>query len=402
VTPGRTIYLEPFWKFHAFGRQLIAFPPSSYEFVAEENAPGKLVDVITRSGIDRPLLRFADSLVPAGLVKSLFGRWTKTPPGTSLTYAWDHVVFRPQPWVVEVEYASLLLGIDPKHLRRFRLLVERALGSPHCRRIICWSQAGSRSLLSDLDCHDFEGKIEIVHYSVPRKTFCKGHETEKVKLLFVGSGTNRGAFDYGGGRETLQTFFVLRQRYRNIELVMRSDVPPDVRRNCKGVDNLRIIEEMIPREELEREFLSADIFMIPSHNTSPMIMLDAMSYELPLVTIDAWANAEYVKDGQTGLVAPKSARIAYFHGDTRQPNFSAREFVTAIKTPDPAVVVELVRRVGFLIENPELRRRLGRTARFQVEEGSFSLTRLNEKLGTIFDEAINRDEKQATAVGLSG
>jgi glycosyltransferase involved in cell wall biosynthesis len=114
-------------------------------------------------------------------------------------------------------------------------------------------------------------------------------------------------------------------------------------------------------------------------------MLEAMSYELPLVTIDSWANAEYVEDGKTGLVAPRSKKVSHYYADTFQPNFLAPQFTKAMRVSDPEAVAELAKRVSTLIENPELRRRLGKAGRWEVENGKFSLARMNEKLKRIFD-----------------
>jgi glycosyltransferase involved in cell wall biosynthesis len=53
------------------------------------------------------------------------------------------------------------------------------------------------------------------------------------------------------------------------------------------------------------------------------------------------------------------------------------------------MVAELVEKIGMLIENNELRNRVGKAARFEVEHGKFSLEKRNQKLGRIFHEAIS-------------
>jgi glycosyltransferase involved in cell wall biosynthesis len=388
---AKKVYFEPIWKYHAFGKQLAAFPPPGYEFTGFKTSQEKLFDVVSRFTTGRFMLKSVDLVIPTRLVKTWLERWNKPPANSVLTYACDHLVMRPEPWVVEVEYASLVLGIDPKHLKRFKRTMERSLASPYCKRILCWSEAGRRSLLHDLGSRGFQHKIEIVRYSVPPRSFVKESSREKVKLLFVGSGTSKGGFEYRGGREAVATFALLRERYNNLELVVRSDVPADIKTRYGGMEGLKIKEEMVSREELEREFLTADIFIIPSHNTAPMIFLDAMSYELPVVTINVWANPEMVEDGRTGLVAQGSRRLPYYYRDTSQPNWAAAEFKEAIHKPDPDVVGDLASKISLLIENPELRIRLGRAARREVENGKFSLARMNEKLGHIFDEAIAGD-----------
>ncbi len=388
-TCSTVVYLEPVLKYHAFALQMLAFPPNGYEVVIPSaQLQNKVYDAASDWDLSRHALQSTDMVMPTGLLKAWINRWVRPPAGAVATYSTDQLVFRREPWIIEVEFASLLLGAHAKHLKHRRIL-ERALSSPYCRAIRCWSEVGRQSLLQDLDARGFAHKIQFIHYAVPPQPFTKTFDDRKVKLLFVGSGTSRGGFEYRGGRETLEAFVQLRQRFPSLELVVRSDIPPEVRRRYAGVPGLRIIEHMLPRDELDWEFRIADIFVIPSHNTSPMIMLDAMSYELPMVTMDSWANSEYVEDGKTGFVARRSSRLSRYYRRTRQPAFAGAFFLRAIRHPDPEVVADLVNKIGILIERRELRREMGRAARREIEEGKFSLTRMNDKLGRWFDLIVD-------------
>ena len=106
-----------------------------------------------------------------------------------------------------------------------------------------------------------------------------------------------------------------------------------------------------------------------------------------MVTLDSWANAEYVEDGKTGLLAGRSSRVSRYCPGTSQPNFLAPDFHKAVRVPDPEVVTGLAQKVSQLIEDGELRRRLGKAARWEVEKGKFSLAKINEKLKRVLDEA---------------
>ncbi len=366
---------------------MIEHPPAGYKFVVNGSAQQKALKTAAGWEMARSLLAASASAVPTALAKAWLQRWDKTPATTELTYAVDHLVFRPAPWVVEVEYATALVGMRPAHLKRFGRVVEKALTSPYCRKILCWSEAGMRSLQADLISAGFQHKIALVRYAVPPQTFVKQHKDEKVRLLFVGSGAAAGAFE-GRGSEVFDVFAVLCQRYPNLELVVRSDVPAKVKARYKGMANLRIIDQPIPREALEHEYRMADIFLMPAYGTLPLTILEAMSYELPVVTIDSWANSEYVEDGETGLVARRPRNLPPFYAGTCQPNFLAPDFNETLRVPDAEMVADLADKVALLIDNPELRRQLGRAARWEVEHGKFSLARMNEKLGRIFNEAL--------------
>ena len=140
---------------------------------------------------------------------------------------------------------------------------------------------------------------------------------------------------------------------------------------------------------MEYEFKTADIAVLPFHTTTPHTILDAMSYELPVVSRNCWGNADYVFDGVTGLLVQPSKTVPYYHKDTPHPNFSSKAFWDAIKVPDASVVDELTQKLSSLVENPELRRRLGKSARWEVEEGRFSVKARMKSLKRIFDEAID-------------
>ncbi len=387
----RKIYLEPTWNLHGFQHQMITIPPAGYEFVVHGRPQERLFETLARRDRARSLLITLDSVVPTSLAKAWLQTWNKSPRATVLTYSVDHLIFRPEPWVVEVEYASALVGVHPKHLERFAGIVKRTLASRYCRRIFFWSEVGRRSLLADVDSRGFENKCEVVHLAVPPKASAKERGGNKIKLLFVGSGSSKGVFEWRGSG-LFETFAILREEHRNLELVVRSDVPEYVNAQYGATENLRIMDRFVPQEVLEREFRSADIFIFPSYTTAPLTILEAMSYELPTVTIDAWANSEYVENGKTGFVVPRSTRVPYYYPDTFQPNFLAREFTEALRVPDPEVVAGLVRKVRLLIENPELRSQLGRAARWEVEGGKFSLATMNGKFKSTFDEIVAGDE----------
>ncbi len=394
----RKVYLEPPWTLHESQRQLLAAPPEGYEFIAAQGPTAQQLAALARWPCAQAMLQGLDAVIPSTLVKSWLERRKRLPADIVLTCAIDHLVFRPEPWVVEVEYACALLGNHGKHLRRFGHVARRALAEPRCRRILCWSEAGRESL-ADLGWETFAHKIEVVHAAIAPVPFAKQYRGDgPVKLLFTGSGTSAGAFE-GRGSGIFETFAALRERYRNLELVVRSDVPPYVKRRFAGMPGVRIIDEVVSRGALEQELETADIFLIPSYHTLTPTFLEAMRYELPIVTIDSWANGEYVEHGRTGLVASRSRVVPALLDGTRQPNFLAPSFREWVRTPDREAVDSMAAAVAMLVEQPELRRRFGKAARWEVEHGKFSLSRMKAALKRLYDEATDASE---VAAGMWG
>jgi len=291
-----------------------------------------------------------------------------------------------------LEFVTQLAGYSVKHFKRYRKLIEKMLASKYCKKIICWTEAGKKSVLANMDCRGFEDKVEVVPLAVQTKNFIKDYSDKgNIKLLFVGSANIPGEFEYKGGKEVLEAFLLLREKYNDLELVIRSDIPRHIKAKYTGLDNLRLIEGIIPWEQLEQEFKSADLFLFPSHSTPGLAILDAMGYELPVITTDVWANPELVADGKTGFVIKKSEGVPYYI-ENFIPNWdyhTGSKFMRSIEAADPRVVAEVAEKVSLLIKNKELRRRMGRAGRWEIENGKFSLKKRNEKLKRIFDEATS-------------
>jgi len=392
----KRIYVELAGRFHSSYGSLISYPPEGYEFILEQTPWDRGMHFLMNKdfiyhSFQRKVLT---KLLPVHLVKSYLERFVKKPPqGTDLTYSFGHLVFRKEPWILDLEWVHQLTGFSVKFLKRYRRLVENTLTLDYCKKILCYSEVAKRSILANLNCSPFENKIEVVHRAVPKKNFIKTYDTKKVTLLFIGTANIPGEFELKGGHIVLEAFTILNKKYHNLELVVRSDIPQAIREKYAGTDNMRIIDKIIPWELLEQEFKSADIFLFPAHHTPAQTILDAMSYELPVITTDVHANPELIEDGKTGLMIKGSSKVPYYIENWIAPGVGDKSnFSKAIKLLDETMVAELVEKTSILIENKDLRRRMGKAGRWEVEHGKFSIEIRNEKLKKIFDEATSEHE----------
>lgn len=392
----KKVYFEPLGYIDRSQREMFDFPPEGYQFVIPE--PGARDRVLINDFVLSRVYPWLDRLfrrarLPHPLLKSYIDSLTRRPPsGTSLTYAYNHIVFRREPWVCQVEFPTNLVARDIGILRRWKGVVERAFGSPWCRKIIAWGEEGRQALLLSLDCRSFQEKIEVVPLAVRKREFVKPHPSNgRVKLFFVGSGNRSGEFHLKGGKEAIEAFSRLSRRYDILSFVIRSDMPPQWKRRCQEMPNVRVVDRQIPWQEMEEEYRTADIFLhaalFPGYHVAP---LDAMSYELPVVGTDYGDAREKVQDGVTGFLVPRSSHIPYLDGGSGLParHTRLRGLVEkSYRTLDEEIVQGLVEKTSILIENPELRRRMGTAGRREAEEGRFCLARRNAQLKRIFDEA---------------
>lgn len=388
----KRVYIEPLWQqLRIDYHWLIDDPPSGYQFFARQGM-----------AIDASLARLANNIsvvralwfqlwkagIPVNLMKSYLDRFRPPPAGTDLTWATSRLVFRREPWVLDMntELPAVLVGPE-WHFQRYKGIVRRCLLSRYCRKIVCGARVCKEALVKSLDIEAVAQQIEVVYLAVPRKEFTKSYsDKNRCRLLFVNSANLPGQFDLKGGKEALEAFVALRQRHPNIEMVVRSEVPRNIERQYSGVPGLKFIQETLPWERLGKEFQVADIFLLPTHITPYAVFLDAMSYELPVVTTDVWGNRELVEDGRTGFIVPKSSLALDFLPEApwgRTPDFTKK----VVRQVDPKMVEALAEKLSFLIENPEIRRQMGRAGRREVEEGRFSIGRRNEALKRVLDEA---------------
>lgn len=390
----KKVYLDIAGRLHSLYLEMLREPPSGYSFVTVGSKVDKYMHGLSRSeftfNFQRELL---NRVIPVNLVKAVFEAAKPISQDVVLTYATGHLVLRREPWVVDLEYVTQLAGYSIRHFKMYKGFIQRVLGSDECKQIICWTEAGKRTVLENLNCDSFVRKISVVPLAVRAKNFVKGYSNKRnVKLLFVGSSNiPLGEFEYKGGKEVLEAFLALREKYPEIQLVVRSTIPTSIKARFEGLPNVRLIEGIIPWDQMEQEFLTADIFVYPAHCTPGLAILDAMSYELPVVTTDVWANSEMVEDGVTGLIVKKSNSIEYY-AESFIPIWNYRpgsQFMKSISSVDPRVVSDIVSRVSFLIESEEMRMGMGKAGRFQVEGGRFSLSKRSAALKSIFDKATS-------------
>jgi glycosyltransferase involved in cell wall biosynthesis len=390
------VYLEgriPGWKLHSLYGSLISNPPDGFDFLTSKtelgSKDGSLLRVVDKylSGYQRvkAALDFVKPMLYYTYYRAMNhgGRHA----GADLVYSSQHLIFDEIPWVVDVEFVTGLVGYG--RLRGYERILERTLSSKFCKKIMPWTGAGRDTLIKNLNCKPFENKIETVHLAVPPKRFVKKAQDSKTRLLFVGTGNTfniRRSFELKGGRELLLAFERLRKKYENVELTIRSYVPHEYWDFCAR-EEVRILPDTLSFDQLGHEFEQADIFIFPGHQTPGTVILDAMSYELPVVATDVWATREMVLDGRTGLLT-KASRFANYYESDFVPRWGEPDFWRSIARIDPAMIEDIVVKASYLLENPGAGRQMGRNGRHEIETGRFSLLERNRKLSRIFRESL--------------
>ena len=226
-----------------------------------------------------------------------------------------------------------------------------------------------------MDCSKFKDKIETL-YLAYRSTKLERKESDVVRISFIG----RGFYDKGCN-DLQEAFKILNKKYPNkISLKIKGNVPEDKKLNLSNVKYLERIED--PKEFYEEIFGDCDIYVQPTTVDSYGVSIEeAMSTGLPIVCTDDFTLPELVQDGHNGFLV--KSEIHWY--DYR---FDFKEYVENKEKPHPQTVKELVDKISILIEDPELRKKMGENSFNLVDSGKFSVKERNKKLKRIYEEAL--------------
>ncbi|MBI1884958.1 MAG: glycosyltransferase family 4 protein [Chloroflexi bacterium] len=369
---------------------LVAHPPPGYRFVVRDGGLEAAARWAARFTTPYRFFYLTRPFLPLNLAKALWNSRAPVPPETDLIYAMQCLWFGREPWVLEMQSEGPHTLVGSLGLfRRFRERVRSALRSPYCRGIVYGLEAGKRALLQLLDGDELvEAKVRVIPWAVPLKPAASRPRDGKVRLLFVSSGNvhDLSNFDLKGGKEVVGAFRHLRQRYANLELIVRCPLTPAWRWRLEAMDGVYLYEKPLLEAEFEQLWRTADIFVQPTHITPSTAYLDALSYGLPVVTSDVWGNCELVEDGKTGFLVRKSRAAGYTDGWVVR--YHSPEHKRDWHTLDEEVVEGLVERLALLIEDEGLRSRMSAAARTEIAEGQHSFKMRNAALKQFLDSAL--------------
>lgn len=217
------------------------------------------------------------------------------------------------------------------------------------RTLVTWSAWAKQSLIDDYGIA--ADKIVVIPPGVnPSEWTSPGilkEHTTQIKILFVG-----GDLERKGGQLLLEAFRALRSPGVELHLVTRERRTPE--------PGLFIHNDIQPNSaELKKLYHEADIFCLPTKaDCLPMVLSEAGAAGLPVVSTQMAAIPEIVKDGETGYLVP---------------------------VDDIEALTAALRR---LIDNPELRHKLGQRA-IEVVSSEFNARKNAQKLVGLLKQTVD-------------
>ena len=298
-----------------------------------------------------------------------------------------------QPWMIEIEDPTSLFfpfiqngataQMQPRDLPAWTI-IRTILESPNCRAIITHIGSTARSLAALFDSPAIAAKTHHVPMGVklPEKVV-QQEDDKEIHLLFTNSWHQEaGGFQVRGGFDVLEAFDVLRRRYPHLRLTMRTSLPWLADRHLKMIEEgwVRVISRFLTPHEMSELQCRSHIYLLPSARIHIVSLLQAMAHGQAVVASDGWGFDEYIEDERNALIV-RGRNAAWMD---ESAGF-LREDYRNCRKPNPEIVSAIVESVSRLVESRALRRRLGATARADVEQ-RFSLTQWNDELRKVFEQ----------------
>lgn len=227
----------------------------------------------------------------------------------SLLFTYGCLLLTNKPYCVWIENGAALHNYDPLILKNplAKILLFPFILDPHLKHLIFMSEAAEKSFFATLQItsgwfrRKLESKIVQLYPKLPQPSTQKLKTFEgSLRCLFT------GVYYMKGGRETLLAFREVRRKYPDIFLTVLTPLHmlhPDDRRILETTEGVTLLDATLQREEMEELYKNHNVFLFPSFkDTFGLVLIEALSYGLPIIAVDQYAVTEMVRNEYNGFV----------------------------------------------------------------------------------------------------
>jgi len=359
------IYLQYPWKFpdSPYYKYLIDSPPKGIEFQNTQKQKG----VITSKRffwfsnfLKKNIRKFTRILHPSMLNAHL------SPKRDYNLIHCAHCLSKnkDKPWIFDIE-AFWQFWISTKQTKRGLKKVEKILNKNSCKKILPWTKKIKREFIDAFP--KLEDKIKLVYPAVPLRNIKKKFNKKEISLIFSGR-----YFYQKGGLHALEAINFLTKKYKNVYGIFNSEVPREILK--KYASNKKIeFYPLVPQEKLFKLYEKSDILIYPGYTDSfGFAYLEAMSFGLPIITVDGWSRKEIVSENKTGFLLDRPEDFKW----------------NKIGEKEKVIIKQMIEKASLLIENDVLRKKMSQNCINEIKSGKFSIKKRNKKLKRIYEEAL--------------
>ena len=289
------------------------------------------------------------------------------------------------PYVVDFEHAAVFSGYNQIAFSNEKFIknLKKILENRKLKKLLPFTNAAKMSLLNFVKSKEIEEKTEVVYLFITPPKKIKKKDDRIIKFLFIGK-----AFFEKGGLETLEAFNRISLKY-DVELTLVSNAPEDIKIKYEKNAKIKIMKQL-PDSEVQKLYEESNVFVFPTHyDTVGFVILEAMSYGLPIITDNSFSRPEIVENEKTGLLinayySSFGKNYGYLYPTSSELSRKRKE---ACMHPPEWYVNDLSKAMERFVLDSELRNKCSKNARKECTEGKFSPKVWKEKIKKIYTEA---------------
>ncbi len=359
------IYLQYPWKFpdSPYYKYLLKEIPEEIKYLNVEKQKGVIVNkrfFWFSNFLKKYIRKFTKFLYPSMLNAHL------SPNGNYDLIHCAHCLSKNtnKSWVFDME-AFWQFWISTKQTKLGLKKVEKILKRKNCKKILPWTEKIENEFINAFP--KLKEKIERVYPAVPLMRKSKSFNKKELTLLFVGR-----YFYWKGGLHATKAIDKLTKKHPNIKGIVISDIPEWVKNKYSKNEKIKFYSLMSQKKVFDM-YKKSDILIYPGYTDSfGFAYLEAMSFGIPIITVDGWSRKEIVSEGKTGFVIDRPKKIKW----------------NSIGNTESKIIDDMVNKASLLIADKKILKNMSKNCIKEIESGKFSIKKRNKNLIKIYNEAI--------------
>lgn len=262
------------------------------------------------------------------------------------------------PWVADIE-SEWQLWISGKSNILSREIAKKLIKRKNCKKILCWTEKTKREINKTFNDKEIDSKLDLLRFAYPSQKKVN-QNFKKVTLLFIG----RYFFDKGGD-VALEVMDNLTKQYKNVYAKVVCETPKEFKDKYKLNKKIMFFDLMSHKDLFKKIYPKSNIFIYPGFSDSfGFMFIEAMSFGLPIVTVNGYARSEIVKNNENG-------------------------FIIENKANRKEIIKDLIAKTKILIEDEQKRKKMSKFAHTEVKKGKWSIKNRNKQLLEVYKKSIS-------------
>ncbi|WP_066015299.1 glycosyltransferase [Endozoicomonas atrinae] len=270
-------------------------------------------------------------------------------PSGAIVYVWGGLIAT-GPFIVDIDNPWSLVGYNLRAMPFYRFIIKRVLLSDRCQEIRCMSEACRQSLRFLFGEEVYE-KADVHYPLTVQKTSSFPDRKEKAcRFLFIGT-----QFELKGGRALLQACKIVADACPEASFTLVTHLPDEYRKFANSIPGCTVLAANLSRDKVIEQMCQSDVLLHPSYMESfGMVLLEAISCGLCVITTNMYASSEIVINGSNGfLINPP---ISAWEGYIPTNNFLVPQLLENMKSVDYSQFIQdLAKTMIIVASDPELR-----------------------------------------------